>query len=243
MSRLVIATIMLTGYVAAFELGSRSIVAQMHRATAYMQIGTAKPPPGTQVESLLSEKSALLSRLAEVAPDMSELSILRTSLAFPDESEALNLFAVTTMQAGDYTAAIGLLERAVSHTPDEPRFLNNLGAAYLNDGRAADAIATLSRVCELDMEFQEGWFNLGNAHTQQGNAEDAEVAYQRVLELNPFHLGALNNLGSLYRSTERNDGVDGRQHRRPHAVSSLPTYATAFVDNVTSLPPALHTGP
>ena len=70
---------------ACLQVGLRAPVSTP-RATAYMQ--TTAAPESTQVQSLLSQNSALIGQLASIAPDMSQINLLRFAMQFPDPVEA-----------------------------------------------------------------------------------------------------------------------------------------------------------
>ena len=75
-----VALLGLAGQAAALQVGFRAPVVAAPRAATFMQ--------STQVASLLTANAALVSELASIAPDVSELTRLRFAIQFPDPAEA-----------------------------------------------------------------------------------------------------------------------------------------------------------
>ena len=54
---------------------------------------------------------------------------------------------------------------------------------------------------EKDLTVNET-FNLAIKNHQNNNLQDAKNYYQKVLKIDPNHLGALNNLGVIYKNLQ-----------------------------------------
>ena len=102
----------LASQVDALQVAGMRASVSAPRTAAYMQTTAAK---STQVQSLLSENSALVSQLASMAPGMSEISLLRFAMQFPDPVEAkAALQEALAWRAGEGKAIVDSAAEAVA---------------------------------------------------------------------------------------------------------------------------------
>lgn len=65
------------------------------------------------------------------------------------------------------------------------------------------AVERLQAITAQDPQLPGVWVNLGIAHVQLGDAAAAEADFHHALELNTLHAEAWNQLGMLYRRSNR----------------------------------------
>ncbi len=95
--------------------------------------------------------------------------------------------------------AVAALRRAVAQRPGFAEAWRNLGSvleAALHQQDAA--LECLDQACQVRPDFTEAHFSRGVLLAAMGRKVDALQAYQRVFELAPAHVGAFNNLGTIY---------------------------------------------
>ena len=76
---------------------------------------------------------------------------------------------------------------------------------------------------EKDLTVNET-FNLAIKNHQNNNLQDAKNYYQKVLKIDPDHLGALNNLGVIYKNLQENQKARDCYEK---AIEIDPNYANA----------------
>src|SRR5262249_22574608 len=99
--------------------------------------------------------------------------------ADPENFDPLKFFAVTSVGAREYNAAIDSLTRAIALRPADPRAHNNLGNTFREAGRLREAIDSYERAIALSPGYADAHYNVGNALLNDGRAEDAVAAYER----------------------------------------------------------------
>jgi tetratricopeptide (TPR) repeat protein len=165
--------------------------------------------------------------------------------ARPELAEYLNAWGIVSHEAGDYTTAEPLYQRALalreqhfgpSH-PNVAQCLNNLAALYMHQGRYAAAEPILQHalaLCEQalgpqHLDVAQSLNNLAALYEHQGRYAEAEPLHQCALALleqclgpqHPHVAQSFNNLATFY-----------RDHGRYAAAEPLYQRALAITDRV-----------
>jgi tetratricopeptide (TPR) repeat protein len=144
------------------------------------------------------------------------------AIAQQDEADALNKKAIELYQAGKFSEAMPLAQRALAVFekalgPDYPNVaatLNTLGTIYTAQGRVADAEPLHRRALAIEEKtlgpdhpgVAPTLNNLAKLYDDQGRYADAEPFYRRALAIHekargpdhPRFANTLNNLAVLY---------------------------------------------
>ena len=114
--------------------------------------------------------------------------------ARPDHYGALHLKGVLALQAGDYEAAIDLIQRSLRIEPGQALALSNLGVAYRSLGRFDDAVVALRKALVLEPNSALALANLGQALSRSGAIAESVSYSRRALALQPNQLGLQSSL-------------------------------------------------
>ncbi len=104
----------------------------------------------------------------------------------PAHGEALQRLGILHLQAGDYAAALPLLEQAASAEPDRAIHHSNLASALRRLGRLPDALNACLRALRLSPDFVDAHHNLVNILDQMQRYGDAVAAQKQLITLRPF---------------------------------------------------------
>jgi tetratricopeptide (TPR) repeat protein len=127
-------------------------------------------------------------------------SVLRS---LPLHFNSLNLLGLLHYQRGEYKAAIGHLDLALTVNPNDAAAYNYRGATLKELGRPDDALASYSKAIALNPNFADAYYNRGNALKEQRGFEEALTDYDQALALNPDHADAFNSRGTALRALRR----------------------------------------
>ena len=124
--------------------------------------------------------------------------------AEPRDAQTLYALAQQQDRAGDQTAAIANLERAVALEPGFASAHQLLGILHGESGDAARAATALARVVALEPDNARAHNNLGNALRTLGRRDEARAAFERAVELRPGYELAIANLALAWRDAGDN---------------------------------------
>jgi tetratricopeptide (TPR) repeat protein len=120
----------------------------------------------------------------------------------PDHAEALGLLGVTEVQAGNPSAGLAFLDRAIWLEPQNPILHNNRGNALRDLKRLEEARAAYDRALALKPDFAQARNNRGNVLSDLRRFEEAVANFDGLIRMQPqlaaahFHRGnALQQLG------------------------------------------------
>jgi protein O-GlcNAc transferase len=145
----------------------------------------------------------------------------------PENPDALHLFAVLALRAGNGAAALKHLKAAVKAAPERADIQNNLGNALTSLGRSEEAAAAFARAAEMNPGLAEALYNSGQALRRLERYEEAEQAFLRSLELAPGDAMALNGLGIVLKAMARPDEAEAAFRS---AVESRPGHVGAWLN-------------
>jgi TonB family protein len=124
-----------------------------------------------------------------------------------DEEEARQLYAsgMKAFRAGNYHAAVELLETSTARDPHNSSAFNDLGRAYMSLNELPQAVTALRKATEVNPEDPYAFNNLGLALMRQRKFDEAITAFKKQLEINPQDRFVHPNLGRLYLQTNEYD--------------------------------------
>lgn len=142
----------------------------------------------------------------------------------------LNLAAWEREEAGDFPAAHGHLQRALTLAPGDPLILAAIGAVLRKERQYDDALAILDRALAREPRHAAGWLERGYVLDALHRGDDAGDSYRRALSLDPNLGPAHGKLADA--AAKRGDADAARDHarralainaREPSAVCALAT--------------------
>jgi tetratricopeptide (TPR) repeat protein len=119
------------------------------------------------------------------------------------EPDALHLLGLLYHQRGDSSAAVKLIEKAISTRPGVATYHNNLGEVYRKTERYEDAIAQYDKAIKVQPDFVEPRINRGVALRKLRRFEESEQSYRTALKLAPAMRQIRLNLGHVLRDQDR----------------------------------------
>ena len=150
---------------------------------------------------ILEDAEFLLESAASFAPDdlqvqMEYVQVLRKRQKFqraltqaqqllsahPDNPQLKSLCAIESMQTGDYSGAMSLLDEVLVQVPNDARTLVTYGHALKTSGRANDAVLRYRAAMAAHPEHGESYYALANLKVHE--FADAEVERMRTLAAN-----------------------------------------------------------
>nr|WP_246587210.1 tetratricopeptide repeat protein [Stakelama flava] len=124
-------------------------------------------------------------------------------------------------QAGDWQAALPLLEKAVEMAPDEPVALNYLGYARVERGEdVAKAQAMLERALKLKPDDPSITDSVAWAYYKQGRVAQAVPLLEKAAQAEPADVTINEHLGDAYWRA-------GRKYEARYAWRAAAIYAEA----------------
>lgn len=114
----------------------------------------------------------------------------------PANLNALHLYGVLSLQAGQVQQAIRSIEKAIEVDATRSVIHFNLGNAYLQAGQLEDSIGAYRRALAIDNGMADAWCALGAALVRAGQYEDAIAAAGQALQLEPQSSAAHSCIGT-----------------------------------------------
>ncbi|MHA7859605.1 MAG: tetratricopeptide repeat-containing sulfotransferase family protein [Henriciella sp.] len=101
----------------------------------------------------------------------------------PQNPVFLSLFAIESMQAGQYETALEAFDQVLVTLPEDPATLTSRGHALKTYGRSEDAIASYRSALEAAPNYGDAWYALANLKTFRFS--DEEIAQMQALQTAP----------------------------------------------------------
>ena len=111
----------------------------------------------------------------------------------------LRLAAWARLDAGDFDAALELLDEALAEAPDDALLLTARGATLRRAGRLSEALPVLDRAVAAVPGHADAWLERAYAFEAGGALEAAAENYHRVLKLDPASSAAHAGFASTAR--------------------------------------------
>ena len=143
----------------------------------------------------------------------------------PKNADALHLLGLIEFQRKNLSAAIELIDRAITLSPNNAGFFSNRGNALKDLKRHDDALASYDRALSIKPDFAEALNNRGNVLKDLKRFDDALASYDRALAIKPDYAEALNNRGNALKDLKRFDEAFASYDR---ALAIKPDYAEAL---------------
>jgi tetratricopeptide (TPR) repeat protein len=118
-------------------------------------------------------------------------------LGFRRGYAALLRDATASVIAGQFPAAIRILEQLRREKPDDLVLLAHLGQVYVAAGRDDDAVPLLEHVIASQPDRFEAYVDLATGYMHQNNRAKARAAAERAVSLNPSYAPAYETLGLI----------------------------------------------
>ena len=150
----------------------------------------------------------------------------------PNDLDAVQIFGMLLMQAGEMAQAIHHLGRAVAAAPNVTGYRNNYANALMNNGRAAEAVDQLRKAIAIDPNYSRGYLNMILACAAIGDSIGGIEAGRRGLALRPDWPELSRNLASVLKDAGRVEEAIAEYQR---AVAKAPKDAELRSSSLFSL--------
>ncbi len=121
----------------------------------------------------------------------------------PGNAVCLHHLGLIAHKRGDHSAAVALVEEALSVKPDYVEAMSNLAAVRRSLGDKQGSLAAARQATILAPGFAQAHSNLGNALEDLGELDAALAAYHKAALLNPGFVEAHTNCANLLRKLGR----------------------------------------
>lgn len=183
---------------------------------------TGKIQANTQIEQDLDKALSLHKQGQLEQAEVLYRSVLERE---PDHADALHMMGVLACQAGNFTAGLKLIGRALEENAANPFYHNNYGYTLMAVGQLDRALDHLNKALALKPDYVDALNNLGRVYQVRGNLSRALMCYRRALDLNPRFASAFNNMGTvLHARGQLQEAVDNYHQ----AVTVDPSFSAAY---------------
>ena len=118
-------------------------------------------------------------------------------LGFRRGYAALLRDATSYIVAGQFPAAIRILEQLRREKPNDVVLMAHLGQVYVAAGREADGVPLLEQVIAAEPDRFEAYVDLATGYMHQNSLAKARAAVERAVSLNPSYAPAHETLGLI----------------------------------------------
>jgi len=130
----------------------------------------------------------------------------RTIIAInPLHADSLHLLGTIAFQAGNYLAAVELINKAIGLNDKCSDYYCNLGSALQALGHMDEAVNSYNQALALKPDHAVACNNIGNALQTLGRLEESITAYKSALVVRPYDADTYSNLGSTLQALGRID--------------------------------------
>ncbi|MEI6541131.1 MAG: tetratricopeptide repeat protein, partial [Planctomycetota bacterium] len=150
----------------------------------------------------------------------------------PQDLDAVQIFGMLLVRAGEMQQAIYHLGKAVATAPNVTAYRNNYANALMQSGRAAEAVDQLRKVIDIDPNYLFGYLNMIQACAAVGDSLGGIEAGRRGLELRPDWPELSRNLASVLKDAGRVEEAIAEYQR---AVAKAPKDAGLRSSSLLSL--------
>ncbi|MBN1678043.1 MAG: tetratricopeptide repeat protein [Candidatus Thermoplasmatota archaeon] len=121
--------------------------------------------------------------------------------------------------AGDYTRALEMFDKAIESGMESEIVQNNRGASLDALGRSSEAVASYTKATSMDSSYELAWHNLGNSLYTQEAYGLAARAYARASSLKPDRRENWSGLAASYARL-------GRARKAKSAIKHLDAFVS-----------------
>ena len=126
----------------------------------------------------------------------------------PDSLTFQSLFAIESMQAGDYEAALAMFDKVLERLPADASTLTSRGHALKTFGRTDDAIASYRAATRANPLQGDAWYALANLKTHRFSSEDIAVMKQAEAGTDLSFMGRVHIAFALGKALEDEGDYD-----------------------------------
>ena len=158
-----------------------------NRQQRRMQEKSLRKQPGDGQHPLVTAANALSAFQAAVQYHRTnrfrEAETLYRQLLAIDANHmgALSGMGMIEFQAGNYQAALDMVQRSIALGASEPGYFMNLGAVCVKLGRPDEAEAAFREAIARDPRYGDPYYDLGNLYLAQGRAGDAVAVFDACM--------------------------------------------------------------
>lgn len=132
--------------------------------------------------------------------------------------------ADTAYEAGDFLAALNLLEKAREMAPENTEVLSRLGFVLAKNDEDFKAMEIYKDALALDPEDDTIHSALASLYRKKGMTKEAETHYQEAIRIDPDYAVTYFNYGNLLLDLERKDEAKSMYEK---ALALDPDFAEA----------------
>ena len=129
--------------------------------------------------------------------------LLRTS---PDNPQFQSIYAVESMQVGDYETALGMFGKVLKRVPGDPATLTSMGHAYKTRGQYDEAVESYHAALKSQPLHGDAWYSLSNLKVYEFDEDEIERMQAHAHDENLSHADRVHVSFALGKAWEdRND--------------------------------------
>lgn len=127
----------------------------------------------------------------------------------PDNPMFRSLYAIESMQAGNYAEALAIFDEVLETLPNDLATLTSRGHALKTAGRSDDAIASYRRAVAIDRLHGDAWYALANLKTYRFSDDELSEMQAAATDPNLSYLGRVHIAFALGKALEDRKDYDG----------------------------------
>ena len=129
--------------------------------------------------------------------------LLKTS---PDNPQFQSIYAVESMQVGDYETALGMFGKVLKRIPGDPATLTSMGHAYKTSGQYDEAVEAYHAALRSQPLHGDAWYSLSNLKVYEFDEDEIERMQAHAHDENLSHADRVHVSFALGKAWEdRND--------------------------------------
>ncbi|WP_040500843.1 tetratricopeptide repeat-containing sulfotransferase family protein [Henriciella marina] len=126
----------------------------------------------------------------------------------PDNPMFKSLYAIESMQAGNYDEALEIFDAVLETLPNDLATLTSRGHALKTAGRSEDAIASYRHAVDVYPLHGDAWYALANLKTYRFDESEVEAMQAAVHDPNISHMGRIHISFALGKAHEDRKAFD-----------------------------------
>ena len=126
----------------------------------------------------------------------------------PDNPQFQSLYAIESMQTGDFEGAIDAFDSVLSKIPGDPITLTSKGHALKTSGNFDDAVESYRAAIRSHPGYGEAWYSLANLKVYEFSDEEIAAMTQRESDSNLAHLDRVNLFFALGKALEDRESYE-----------------------------------
>ena len=126
----------------------------------------------------------------------------------PDNPQFQSLFAIESMQTGDFDTAIAAFDGVLQKIPGDPITLTSKGHALKTSGSYDDAVASYRAAIASHPGYGEAWYSLANLKVYEFSDDEIATMLARQDDSNLAHQDRVNLYFALGKAHEDREGYE-----------------------------------